>query len=196
MANNSLLNEQELLAQIVEGNQLAFKKIYDAYFSRTYTFAFHVLHSRELAQEVVQEVMLKIWQMGEELTSVRDLEAFLKTLAKRKAIDALRKQEMDRRVSIAAGGNWQEGHEETEEGILLNETRKILERGIEALPAQQRLVYRLCHQQGLKHEEVAEQLNISPGTVHRHMTLALAFLRTYLKDHTDLAVMAIILRLL
>lgn len=191
-----LHNETVLLSKIGEGNHLAFKKIYDAYFTRTYGFAFHVLHSRELAQEVVQEVMLKIWQMGEELTEIRDLEGYLKTLAKRKAIDVLRKQELDRRVSKESQRNWREGHEEMEEGILLNETRKILENGIAALPAQQRKVYRLCHQQGLKHEEVAAQLNISPGTVHRHMTMALSFLRTYLKDHSDLALMVIIFRLL
>lgn len=189
-------DEHELLASIAEGNQLAFKKVYDAYFFRTYTFAFHVLHSKELAQEVVQESMLKIWQLGYKLLEVRDLEGYLKTIAKRKAIDLLRKQVLEQKTVQYAQEKWHEDHDETEETIILNETREILERGISKLPTQQRLVYQLCQQQGLKYEEAAQQLNISPGTVHRHMKLALSFLRGYMKEHTDITILLIIFRLI
>lgn len=195
MTIKTLPDELELLAEIAEGNQMAFKKVYDTYFSRTCTFAFHVLHSKELAQEVVQEVMLRIWQMGNELLEVRDLEGYLKMLAKRKAIDLLRRQIADRKTTSVSQQNWQEGHVETEEAIILNETRQILEAGISKLPAQQKLVYQLCHQQGMKYEEAARQLNISPATVHSHMKLALKFLRLHLKGHTDIAILLIIFKL-
>lgn len=195
MTIKTLPDELGLLAEIAEGNQMAFKKVYDTYFSRTCTFAFHVLHSKELAQEVVQEVMLRIWQMGNELLEVRDLEGYLKILAKRKAIDLLRRQIADRKTISVSQQNWQEGHVDTEEAIILNETRQILEAGINKLPAQQKLVYQLCHQQGMKYEEAARQLNISPATVHSHMKLALKFLRLHLKDHTDIAILLIIFKL-
>ena len=196
MPAEPLYNDRELLAKIAEGDPLAFKKIYEAYFSRTYNFAFHVLHAKELAQEVVQEAMLKIWQMGFELLEVKDLEGFLKTLAKRKAIDLLRKLELERRTTKIWQDKWQELHVETEEAILLSETRKILDRGIQELPPQQKKVYELCHQQGMKYDEVAVKLNIAPGTVHRHMKLALKFLRVYLKKHNDLAVLLILFKLI
>lgn len=175
---------------------MAFKKIYDTYFSRTYAFSFYVLHSRELAQEVVQEVMLKLWQMGFEVLEIQNLEAYLKMLAKRRAIDVLRRRELEKRIEREMQSGWEEEHNETEQAIVLNETRKIIEEGVNLLPHQQRLVYQLCRQSGMKYDEVAEQLNIAPGTVQKHMKLALKFLRLYVQDRSDLAVLLIIFKLI
>jgi RNA polymerase sigma-70 factor (family 1) len=196
MAGRNLSEERELLAKIAEGDQMAFKKIYDTYFSRTYAFSFYVLHSRELAQEVVQEVMLKLWQMGFEVLDIQNLEAYLKMLAKRRAIDVLRRRELEKRIEKEMQSGWEEEHNETEQAIVLNETRKIIEEGVSLLPHQQRLVYQLCRQSGMKYEEVAERLNIAPGTVQKHMKLALKFLRVYVQDRSDLAVLLIIFKLL
>src|SRR5690606_22376433 len=71
------------------------------------------------------------------------------------------------------------------------ETRQLLEDGLDLLPPQQQRVYRLCHQQGLKYEEVACLLDIAPGTVQSHMKLALRFLRNYLKQHIDTGILSV-----
>lgn len=196
MAYTSLPDERELLAEIAEGNQLAFKKVYDFYFRQTYGFAYHVLHVKELAEEVVQEVMLAFWQKGAAVTEIHNLEGYLKTLSKRRAIDVLRRAQMERRIEKQMRPDWKEQHEETEESILLNDTRKVLEEGIRLLPQQQRMVYQLCHQQGMKYEQAAEQLNIAPGTVHVHMKQALKFLRRYMQEHTDVAILLILFKLI
>lgn len=196
MALTPFSNEHQLLARIAKGNQLAFKQIYEVYFLKTYTFAYYVLRSKEIAQEVAQEVMLHIWQMGQQLLDIRDLEAYLKTLAKRKAIDQLRRIELNRRISQTTKAEWQEAHNDTVEAIILKDTRNILEHGINQLPPQQKIVYQLCHQQGLKYEEAAAKLNIAPGTVHRHMKLALKFLRSYMSNHTHIPILMIIFKLI
>jgi RNA polymerase sigma-70 factor (family 1) len=196
MTNEPFRNEFDLQVKIAAGDQLAFKKVYDSYFNKTYAFAFHVLHSKELAEEVVQEVMLRIWQMGEGLLEVRNLEGYLKMLAKRRAIDLLRRQELERRTTKESQVDWQEDANDTEEAITLNETRKILNTGISLLPHQQRVVYQLCHEQGLKYEQVAEQLNISPETVHSHMKRALKFLRLYVQENTDITILLILFKLM
>ncbi|WP_372490118.1 sigma factor-like helix-turn-helix DNA-binding protein [Chitinophaga sedimenti] len=54
----------------------------------------------------------------------------------------------------------------------------------------------LCQQQGLKYEEAAERLNISPLTVQTHVKRALKSVRTYVKSHTDIAVILVILKLM
>ena len=196
MATNPLPNERELLAKIAEGDELAFKKVYDAYFSNTYNFAYHVLHSKELSEEVVQEVMLKLWQMGPDVIHIQDLGGFLNKLGTRRAIDVLRRIQYIRKAEREARADWSEANHDTEQTILLNETKKILEEGILLLPHQQRMVYQLCHQQGLKHEEAATQMNIAPGTVHRHMKMALKFLRLYLQQRTEVTILLIIFKLM
>lgn len=189
-------HERQLLSQVALGDQLAFKEIYTNYFDKIHAFAQYILQSPDQAQEVVQEVMLKLWQMGQALHEIRDLEGFLKTLSKRRAIDHLRRQQLEKRILKDAKSDWAEDHNETEEALQLKETSLLLEAAIQLLPPQQKLVYQLCKQQGLKYEEAATQLAISPGTVHRHMKLALKFLRAHMKAHTDLQIILIILKLL
>jgi len=191
-----LLNEAELLQGIAEGDALAFKKIYLAYNDPVYKFAYRLLGNKDLALEVVQETMLHIWQKGEQLRDIRNLEAYLKTIAKRRATDQLRRNIQARKAEDHLGRTYQDGHRETEEYLQLHESRQILENGIALLPKQQQTVYRLCQQQGLKYEEAAEQLHLSHGTVQTHMKLALKFLRRYVQQHSDVAAVLIILHLL
>lgn len=195
MVINALNDENELLRNIAAGNQSAFRVIYDRFRKKIYTFSLKMLKSELLAEEVVQEAFLKVWQLGDDITKITHLEAYLVILARNRSLDMLRRLELENKVERATAHNWQEGHNETEEQILLNDTRQILLAGIECLPPQQKLVYQLCHQEGLKYEEAAQRLNLSPLTVKKHMQLALQFLRNYIAKHTDIAVAVIILRL-
>lgn len=194
-ASNSLPDELELLSSIAEGNERAFKKVYYAYYNRIFSFSLGMLQSRMLAEEVVQESMIKIWQMGDELKTIKNLDAYLKTIARNLTLNLLKRKELERKANKALSAGSTELHNETEESILLNESRKILEEGIDMLPTQQRLVYKLCQQEGLKYEEAAKQLNISHGSVQTHMKLALKFLRNHIRQNTDLAILAVIFKL-
>lgn len=188
--------DRKLLFKIAAGDEFAFKQVYDYYFPKIKAFAFRVLLDVDCAQEVAQEVMLAFWQKGDGLREIRNVEAFLKTLSKRRTIDALRKLQRARAVKRNLKEQWQESSEETEERVLLREVRRLLEEGIDLLPPQQQKVYQLCHQEGLKYEEAARQLDIAPGTVQSHMKHALRFLRDYLKlHHIDVAVWLLIFNL-
>ncbi|WP_316816542.1 RNA polymerase sigma-70 factor [Pedobacter nyackensis] len=190
-----LLCEKDLLTKVSVGDQNAFKMICDYYYHKIFTFSVRILHSDLLAEEVVQETMLKLWLLGGDLTKISNLDGYLKKIARNKSIDLLRQKELKYKIDNELGKEWDEGHNETEEQILLNDTRKILEDGIALLPEQQKLVYQLCHQEGLKYGEVAEQMNLSPLTVQSYMKLALRFLRNYVSKHTDILVLLIIFRL-
>jgi RNA polymerase sigma-70 factor (ECF subfamily) len=76
------------------------------------------------------------------------------------------------------------------------ETKELLDDVVRRLPEQQRRVYALCHFEGLKYDEAAAQLNISPDTVHYHMKLALATIREHFKRHALVAYPALIMFLL
>lgn len=171
--------------QISRGDKVAFKIVFDYYFPEIRSFAYKILHEHEYAQEVAQEVMLSFWQMGDQLNDINNPEAFLKTLAKRRCIDMLRRIQRERKAIQELKEDCDESYNETEERIFFNEARRILERGVSLLPPQQRLVYELCKQQGLKYEEVARQMNLSLGTVQTHMKLALKFLRSYIRENSD-----------
>jgi len=189
------LNEAALLAKVAKGDQQAFKQLYDQYFPMVFSFGLRILHVRALAQETAQEVMLAFWQKGSELADIRNLEAFLKTLTKRKTIDAWRRLQLARRAEAALKVDWSEADISTDTHLFIKDVNHILEKGIDRLPPRQRSVYRLCQQQGLKYDEAARRLNISPATVHTHMKLALKSLRSYLQHHADLTVLFIIFQI-
>jgi RNA polymerase sigma-70 factor (family 1) len=192
----SLYDDADLLRNAAQGNHHAFKLIYEKYNAKLYTFSLRILLSEELAEEVVQEAMLKLWQMGHKLKSINNIEAFLKTVARNKAIDMLRHQQLVVKADNELKQTWNELHNETEEHIFLNDTIQVLSKGLALLPEQHRYVYTLCHQEGLKYEEAAERLQLSPFTVQTYMKLSLRFLRNYISTHTDVAILLIILKIL
>ncbi|MBC8988003.1 sigma-70 family RNA polymerase sigma factor [Pedobacter sp. N36a] len=195
-SSDILVNESDLLTKVAGGDHQAFRVIYQRYYNKIYTFSIRILHSQLLAEEAVQESMLKLWLMGPNLMAINNLDSYLKRIARNCAIDILRRKELELRTDRKLGVIWEETHNETEEQVLLNDMRKVLNDGVALLPRQQKLVYQLCHQEGLKYEEAALRLNLSVLTVQSYMKLALRFLRNYLKTHTDIAVLLIIFKLL
>lgn len=196
MVVKPLYNEVELLQKLARGDERAFKMVYDQYKKKIYHYAMGFLHSEIYAEEVMQEVFLKIWLIRESVKTVNSLEAYLKTLTRNRCFDTLRKVIVDQKFAEQITKRYSELHNETEEAILMNDTRIVLNNAINMLPQQQKEVYLLCQNEGLKYEEVAVKLNISVNTVKTHMKRALASLRSEIRNHTDIAAILILLKLL
>lgn len=203
MAITPLPNELQLLAQVAKGDEHAFKSIYDHYHENVYAFSLWYLKSEADAEEVVQETFLKLWIQGKALEQIENLQNYLRTIAGNKSLDMLRRRAKQMKVSSfddtkesAESVENQLFHNETEEAILLKEFKQLLNDAVGQLPVQQKLVYQLCKEQGLKNDEVAKQLKLSPLTVRTHMKLALRFVREYIKKRSDetalLAIMVIL----
>lgn len=194
--NENFHDYQELLYRTANGDQQAFRVIYDTYAGKVYAVAFQILKSAALAEEVMQETMLKLWLVAPNLDRNTFLDGYLRTLTRNRCFNVLRRQVLEAKVALERGSAWTEAHNDTEEHILLEDTSKVLQAGIDLLPPQQKLVYELCQLQGLKYEEAARQLNLSPLTVQSYMKLALRFLRTHVSKHTDIGAMFILFKLI
>lgn len=195
MAVNPLIDDSTLLQKIASGDQQSFAEFYHRFHRKIYTFCMRQLKVSERAEEVLQEVFLKIWLMEKELLKINKIEAYLQTIARNKCLDYLRVLEREGRLYGEIDAKPLDGHNETEEAILLADTRNLLQTGIEKLPPQQKLVYQMCHQQGLKYEEIAKLLNLSPLTVKNHMQAALKFLRNYVGKDGNLAIALFLMKI-
>jgi RNA polymerase sigma-70 factor (family 1) len=194
MAIRPILNESELLSKIAEGDQRAFRVLYDFYYNKIYAFALYLLKSDLLAEEVVQEAFLKLWKKGYDLNQIINVESFLIAVTRNRSLDILRRCKLEIKTNQKRTSVWSEGHNDTEESIILNDTRRILQSAIDLLPPQQKLVYQLCQQEGLKYEEAADKLSLSTLTVQSYMKLALRNVRRYMVKHADLAAIIIVLK--
>lgn len=173
------LLEKALLRRIAQGDQNAFTELFDHYQAMVYDFALKLTRSKSQAEEIVQQIFMKVWMSRSSITEIENFGAYLNRAARNQSYSALRSIAAD--VARAEALKVVMPFEEltTENHILFNESSSILRRVVESLPPQRKLVYELCHEEGLKYEEVAEKLNISPGTVHKHMKLALKTIREH-----------------
>lgn len=183
MKGNNLLDESALLAKIADGDEHAFRKIFEYYQSNMYTFAQKITRSNADAEEVVQDIFLKIWFDRNRLTHVENFGAYLNRLVRNHALNLLRHEAVVTKAKAAMELTANENDLGTQQALDYKETKQLLDNVLSRLPEQQRKVYALCHFEGMKYDEVANQLNISPDTVHYHMKLALATIRRHFKQH-------------
>lgn len=184
MAIKPLKNETELMLNIAEGSKEAFTLVFNYYYDYVFSFSRKLTRSEELAKEVAQDIFMKIWFDRSILTKIENFGGFINRLVRNHSLDLLRKLAVHDKVSHEIVLSSSELDTNTEQTLDYNETLKILEEAIDLLPDQQKRVYMLCHQQGLKYEEAAKKLNISSATVHYHMKLALNVIRNHFKRNS------------
>lgn len=196
MTVRALYTDQELLAKIAIGDHRAFRVVYDRHYHHLYAFVLKILKSNTLAEEIIQEVFLKLWTQGSKVTAINHVESYLVTIARNRCYDELRRNKLRAHINLEDLGSEYEAHNETEESIYLNDTRRVIEDAIDKLPPQQRSVYRLCHVEGYKYDEAAKELNLSVDTVQSYMKLALRNLRQQLSQNTDLLIVLVLLKII
>lgn len=188
-------DEKRALELLAQGSEYAFTQVFDHYRPRIYHAALKFLKSRELAEEIVQEVFLKIWRRREELSQVSNFNAYLFAMGRNLIFDSIKKLSEESAASLEfAYGMTHENS--TEKMLLEKQYEELLNEVVEQLPPQQKQVFRLARIEGLSHEVIAEQLSISRFTVKTHMAKALQFIRHRLQHHlSSFAFLAILIRI-
>lgn len=170
-----------LFRRVSEGDETAFRVLFDRYKAPFHFAAFKMTRSAELAEDIVQEVFITLWNKRVLIASMENPDAYLVRILHNAIYLQFRKLATERKV-LARFMDEQEAGENAVETLLLDkENRQILESVISQMPAQQQLVYRLAKQEGLSREEIAAKLNLSPNTVRNHLGAAVEFMRDYFK---------------
>ena len=168
----------ELLIRLKNGDMLAFDQIYELYSHKLFSFVFRILKDGAEADDVVQEVFVKIWESREKLGDYKLLNSYIFTIAYNNSIDLIRKKINNNKylehLRISASINFTPS---IVSQIEYNELNKEVEKLIENLPERQKQVYLLHREEGLTYPEIAERLGISKNTVENHMVKALKYLR-------------------
>lgn len=186
-------NETALLLNIAQGNEAAFRTLFDQHWDNIYGVAFAFTKSPTLAEEIVQDIFLKIWLKRDQLPQVKNFNDYLFIIARNHIISLLRKKTTEQPFTEHLQNYFSEMGANPEEQFVCRETEHLVHRAIEQLPPQQHLVYCLSREQGFKQEEIASQLNISVHTVKSHMNKALQFIRHYLHAHAGMEAIAILI---
>ncbi|MEJ1237207.1 RNA polymerase sigma-70 factor [Chryseolinea sp. T2] len=167
---------KSLLFQVAEGDEAAFRVLFNSYCHRVNSFATGLTRSETIGQETVQEIFMKIWLKREALTSVINFDAFLFTMVRNHVYNIMRRQALEAQAKSTFQGEVVATFD-SEDDDVLSERKHMLDKVVDSLPQQQRRVFQLCQLQGLKYQEAAALLNISRLTVKTHMQQALKTIR-------------------
>jgi RNA polymerase sigma-70 factor (family 1) len=188
--------EKELLNRLSVGDENAFRIIFDQYRDQIYVFSKYLTRSEFLAEEITQEVFVKIWRYRKNLASVDFFPTYLKTIAKNvfnHYIDRMAHEKIIlRNIRFRNPGS----ANSTEHDVDGRALQQLLKKAINQLSPQQKKVYLMHKQQGLSYNQVAEELHLSLFTIKEHMRMAMANIRNYIRQHSDLpALLAMIILL-
>ncbi|MEP6746697.1 MAG: RNA polymerase sigma-70 factor [Bacteroidota bacterium] len=193
--NSPMLYEGKVLLQrIATGDTIAFKTIFDSYRSRLYHYILGFVKSTQVAEELVMDVFMKLWNGRELVMQIENFDSFLFRVARNKTIDFLRAVARDPNFQELLWDEMQLVCDTGADNVLINREyeEKVCE-AIALLSPQRKKVYKLSREQDLTHEEIAMQLNLSKSTVNNHIVEARQFIRNFLVTKFDLAILLLII---
>lgn len=179
---------KELLLQIAAGDDGAFGIFFKLYANELYTQAFKILKSEFWAEEIVQEVFVQVWVNRLNLASLESPVAYIFRMLANKALDRIRKHEVEVRMQYSIGRNASSSdtNDTDQSGNRFDKIDQLLLQAIEALPAQRKLIYQLKYHHGLSYEEIAGKLAVSKHTVRNQLAKALHSIRLFLGEKGDI----------
>ena len=175
------ISEAEWILALKVGDLQAFNDLFDCYGKRLYYFSIRYLKLEENAEEIVQEVFMKIWNNRLELSAQKSLEAYLFTIARNGILNTIRKSKSEQAylnyAKINPGKNVL-----LDEELNFNELEKAYHQVIEQLSPRRKEIFLLSREQSLSNAEIAEKMNISVKTVENQMTSAISEIRKNLRS--------------
>ncbi|HWI94207.1 MAG TPA: RNA polymerase sigma-70 factor [Flavisolibacter sp.] len=174
----------DCLADIANGDQEAFCKFFHAFKNKIYSFSYSFTKSQQVAEEITQDVFTKVWTNRESLCEIENIDAWLSTITKNLCFNYLKKLALERKTKDQLLKTRNYSDENVEQYLSYKEKTNQLAEALDQLSPQQRLIFTLNRDKGLKNGEIADQLHLSPSTVKTHMVNALRKIRTILESHT------------
>ncbi len=186
MDNNDLYKDSDLVELIAKGDHVAFTKLFDRYRDALYSLAWSLTRSFDVADDILQEVFLKIWLKRTELKEIENFHGYLVIVTRRVILNELRRLG---RIKLRED-SFKENAPLTSFDDLVDRLQEkqytqILQKGLQQLSEQQAMVFHLIKQQGYSREEASKELNLSQETVKKHLERAMRTIRAFMLANLD-----------
>lgn len=173
-----------------EGKKKAYEEIYNEFFGVLYHLCLQYLHNEKIAEELVQDTFLKLWEIRETLNEQINIRSFLYTITKNNCLNHLRNQKismkhMENMRYLEMQFNY-EALEKLGNYIQFEELRNKIDDAISKLPVEVIETFRLSRFEEFSYKEIADQQGVSIKTVEARISKALRILRLELKDYLPL----------
>ncbi len=171
----------DLLQQFQRDREEGIPVLFREYYPRVCNIIYRYVGDKELAEDLAQDVFLKLWQKKDRIKVNTSLKAYISRMASNEAISYLRKHRQLTKVDEKEA--WLIESKRTDEGIVEGELAERISATLQALPPKCRQVFLLSRQEELSYREIATRLDISIKTVENQMGKALKIFRESLKGY-------------
>lgn len=180
MVAYSAYSDQELVALLKQGDRVAFTEIYNRHKGELYVYACKIVKDEELAADLVQDVLISLWDRREAVVFKSSIAAYLFTALRYKFFDWVDKQKVRADYAASFQSFIDEGEWVTDNAIAEKELMAFVEQQIEQLPDKMRAVFLLSYKENLSYKEIGQRLHISEKTAHNQGNNALKILKVKL----------------
>ena len=188
MKKNEHLVELELVSKLQNGDIEAFDELFSKYGNRLFAFALSYLKSKEESEELVQDVFLKIWENRKGLKKESSFKSYLFTVAYHNMCRLFRKKQIHQKFldsGMIATNSTTSLEDQIEYRIALEQIDELISK----LPEKQRVIFIKSRREGMSTQEIAQEMNLAPGTVDNQISAALKFLRRHISVKNFLLLM-------
>jgi len=179
------LADEELMELVGAGEVRAFEVVFDRHAGPAYSLAYRMCGSRALAEDIVQEAFLLLWRSGTGYDRSRgSVRSWVLSAVHNRAVDALRRKgaKSGRDVSDEGIAERLRAPDSTDVQVEERDQARRVRGALGTLPDDQRQVIELAYFGGLSHTQIAEVLDLPPGTVKGRMRLGLSKMRSALGE--------------
>lgn len=187
--------DEKLILRFKNGDIDAFRNIYDTFCDPLYRFTYSYLKDSFEAEEIVQDVFLKVWEKRSEVDLKKSFKSYLYRIAVNKVFNELKHRIVRQKFEQHAMRQEHSTSETPETSIQFNELNKKVEQLLTELPEQQRNIFIMSRWKGLTNSEIAEQLGLSVRTVENQIYRAARFIKLHINDNYPLLILLIIFNL-
>lgn len=185
--------EKLIIQELVKGNKKAFRKIFDTYRDDIYGYSISMLKSKVLAEEIVQDVFLKIWQHRDRLNPDLSFKSYIFTITRNLTFNLISKVANNRSLVEEVFLTSQKSYNHIDDLISESDYEDIKRKAIDQLPPKRKIIFQMSRIEDKSYEEISKELDISISTVKGQMSKALMTVRTYLEIHGDVTLLITLL---
>ncbi|KQS30777.1 RNA polymerase sigma factor [Dyadobacter sp. Leaf189] len=174
------LCEETLLELVKADSDSAFTTFYIAYHDKICGYAHKLTKSREQAQDIAQDVFLKMWENKKSLAKVKHVKRYLFTICRNTSLTLQARAACEQRIREQLSTEYQPFQVEVEQSPRQEKQELLLKLAIKQLPPRRRRIFWLCKIEGKSHRDVAGELGVSPGTINDHIVKATRAIRNFI----------------
>ncbi len=189
MVSRKKIKGQIFPDELRAGSKAAFRELFEMYGAQIFNFSLSYLKNESDAEDLLQDVFLKVWEKRKTLDSSQNIKAYIFKIAVNTIYDFIRRKNIENAYTDYVRLNYKADANDPWHALIFNEMLERLNKLVDQMPGQCRRVFHLSKKKGLTNDEIAQKLNISKRTVENHLYRALALLKKHFKQELIFALL-------